>query len=90
MVFLVTDGQSNVEPDQTIPQAKALKKSGVKIYVVAVGEDTLDGLDEMVKIASDPKEKFLFRVESFAGFLSIVQLAITQVSPGKNIDKKGQ
>ena len=89
MVFLVTDGHSNVKQDQTIPQANALKKRGVKIYVVAAG-GTIDGLDEMVKIASDPKEKFLYRVDSYAGFLSIVELALEQVAPGKYVVKKEQ
>ena len=89
MVFLVTDGHSNVQEDQIVRQADALKNSGVKIYVVAAG-GTIDGLDEMVRIASDPKEKFLYRVESFAGFLRIVKLALEKVAPGKYALKKEQ
>ena len=84
-MLLVTDGHANVEQDLVIPQANALKKSGVKIYVVAVGEK-MDGLEEMVKVASEPKEKYLYRVKSFTGFLQIVQLATKQVCQGKHAE----
>ena len=59
-VFLVTDGKSNVQSHFTVPNANALKKSGVEIYVVAVGS-YVDGIDEMVKVASYPPQNYLFR-----------------------------
>ena len=89
MVSLVTDGHSNVDQHLTVPQADALKKSGVEIHVVAAG-GTIDSLDEMVKVASDPKEKFLYRVKSYAGFLRIVELALEQDAPGKYAVKRLQ
>lgn len=58
MVFLVTDGHSNVKLHLTIPKANALKNSGVEIFVVAVGK-YINGIDEMVKVASYPPEHFL-------------------------------
>ena len=82
MVFLVTDGQSNVDANMTIPNANALKTSGVDIYVVAVG-NSISGIDEMVKVASYPPEKFLFRVSDYQGFWNIVKLIVKNVSPGK-------
>ena len=82
MVFLVTDGQSNVHANMTIPNANALKTSGVDIYVVAVG-NYISGIDEMVKVASHPPEKFLFRVSDYQGFWNIVKLIVKKVSPGK-------
>ena len=78
MVFLVTDGQSNVKQHLTIPNAEALKKSNVDIFVVAVG-NYISGIQEMVRVASHPPQNFLFRVESVAGFLEIVNLVIKKV-----------
>ena len=81
-VLLVTDGQSNVNNRLTIPNANALKNSGVMVYVVAVG-NSISGIDEMVKVASHPPEKFLFRVENYEGLWNIVKLIVKEVVPGK-------
>ena len=83
-VFLVTDGHSNVNEHLTIPKADELKKSGVQIFVVAVGS-YIEGVDELVNVASSPPEQFLFRVESLEGFLQIVQLAVKEILPGKYV-----
>ena len=80
MVFLVTDGQSNVKQHLTIPNAEALKKSNVEIFVVAVGK-YIAGIQEMVRVASSPPKDYLFRVASVGGFLEVVNLAIKQVDP---------
>ncbi|KAL9984338.1 hypothetical protein ACROYT_G006622 [Oculina patagonica] len=82
MVFLVTDGKSNVDPHLTIPNANALKNSRVEIFVVAVGS-YIDGIDELVKVASYPPAKFLFRVSNMGGFWNIIQLVVKQVYPDK-------
>lgn len=81
MVFLVTDGQSNIDDHLTIPNANALKWNGVKIHVVAVGS-YISGIDEMVKIASNPSTDLL-RVKDFDGLWKLVQLIVQMVSPGK-------
>ena len=81
MVFLVTDGQSNVEKHLTIPNAQALKNTGVQIYVVVVG-NYISGIAELVRVASYPPEQFIFRVKSLQGFWNIIKLIIKQVSPG--------
>jgi len=81
MVFLVTDGQSN-SPDLTISKAKALKDDGIDIFVVAVG-GYIDGIDEMVKVASSPPENRMFRVQTLSDFWQVVKLAIRQVDPGE-------
>ncbi|XP_028403415.1 collagen alpha-1(XIV) chain-like, partial [Dendronephthya gigantea] len=77
MVFLVTDGQSNENQDQTIPNAEDLKSAGVQIYVVAVGDFT-NGINEIVDIATRPK-KHLFRVKTFGDFLDVVKLVVKRV-----------
>ena len=81
MVFLVTDGQSDSR-DQTISKAKALKDDGIDIYVVAVGS-YINGIDEMVKVASSPPENRMFRVQTLDEFWQVVKLAIKQVNPGE-------
>ena len=44
----------------------------MQIFVVAVGS-YIEGVDELVNVASSPPEQFLFRVKSLEGFLQIVQ-----------------
>ena len=82
ILFLVTDGQSNVQRHLTILKANALKKVGVHIFVVAIGP-YVNGIDEMVKVASFPPKHFLFRVKNLQGFWKIIKLIINQVAPGK-------
>ena len=89
IVFLVTDGQSNFQTQLTIPRAKALKDSGVKIFVVAVGT-YISGIDEMVKVASYPPERFLFRVRTLSQFSDIVKLVIKKIAPGIYVIVQGQ
>ena len=82
VVFLVTDGRSNVETRKTIPNANLLKNTGVEIFVVAVGS-YISGIDELVKVASkDPKEH-VFRVADMSGFLDVTELAFKLVAPDK-------
>lgn len=81
IVFLVTDGQSNIQQASTVPNAKALKDIGADIYVVAVGS-YIHGIDEMVRVASYPPEKYMFRVQKLQNFLEVVKLVIKEVSPG--------
>ena len=82
-VLLVTDGQSNEKRHLTIPRAEALKRNGVHIYVVAVGSESMSGIAEMVRVASQPPEGHLFRVRDLRGFVEVIKLVIKQVAPGK-------
>ncbi len=80
VVFLVTDGQSNIESSMTIPNANLLKNAGVEIFVVAVG-NYISGIEELVKVASpDPKEH-VFRVANMSSFLNVTELAFDLVVP---------
>ena len=87
MVLLVTDGKSNREGHLTIPRAQALKRSGVKIFVVAVGEK-VRGIDETDRVASYPPKDYLFRVKKLDGFLQIIM--VQRYSPRKYAIIKGQ
>ena len=88
MVLLVTDGQSN-SPNLTISKAKALKDIGIDIYVCAVGSH-INGIDEMVKVASSPPENHMLRVQSLDDFWQLVKLAIKQVNPREYVVLSGQ
>ena len=89
IVLLVTDGQSNFQTQLTIPRAKVLKHTGVKIFVVAVGI-YISGIDEMVKVASYPPERFLFRVKTLQQFWEVMKLVISEVAPGQYTTLLGQ
>ena len=89
MVFLVTDGKSNRGGHLTIPRAQALKRSGVKIFVVAVGGN-VRGIDETDRVASYPPKDYLFRVKKLDGFLQIIKLMVQRYSPRKYAIIKGQ
>lgn len=81
MVFVLTDGKSNVQTSLTEPNASALKSIGVEIFVVAVG-NYIAGIEEMVRVASYPPKNYLFRVKSLQGFWEIIKLTVKLVSPG--------
>ena len=79
-VLLITDGQSNIQKQLTIPKAKNLKNMGVEIFVVALGS-YISGIGEMVKVAgcSNPfklPEDFLFRVHKYKGLWDVTKLII--------------
>ena len=80
-VFLVTDGKSNIRADLIIPNADALKASGVRIFVVAI-VNAISGRDELVKVASDPFRDLL-RLKDFSGLWDLIQLTVKLVSPSK-------
>ena len=88
-MLLVTDGHSNVQPQLTIPSAKALKDIGVQIFVVAVGT-YIRGINEMVKVASYPPQHYLFRVKTLGNFSEVIKLVIKRVAPGKYTILQGQ
>ena len=61
VVILLTDGYSNVNPMNTIPEAHLAKEQGIAIYVVAVG-DNVD-MKEVTEIAGQvnaPSEYYVY------------------------------
>ena len=84
IAFLITDGQSNVDPSKTIPNANLLKASGVEIFVVAVG-DYRTGISEIVEVASQDRKDHVFRVSDMNGFLDVTKLAFKLVAPKKYV-----
>ncbi|XP_046862315.1 collagen alpha-1(XIV) chain-like [Xenia sp. Carnegie-2017] len=82
MVFLVTDGQSNIDKGQTVPNARRLKDDGVEIFVIGVG-DFSSGIEEIVQIASLPVEDHVLRVRNYGNMIDVVKLVIKEINPGQ-------
>ena len=72
--LVMTDGQSNINKTQTIPQADLLKAAGVEVFVLAVGKYTSAAIQEMRGICSSPYQDHLFRVDDFKSFVDVVKL----------------
>lgn len=69
ILVIFTDGNSNINEENTIPYAIQARELGIHIIVVSVGTD-LNGL-ELEGIASQPTANTLYRVESYRGLPGI-------------------
>jgi len=93
-VLLITDGQSNVQPTLTVPNADKLKRLGVHIYVFAVGS-YISGIGEMVQVAgskdSTKPDPYLLRIRGYHQFWEFTNLIVTKLaSTGKYISLNPQ
>lgn len=66
IVILITDGESNMHKEDTIPNAAALKEMGARILALGIG---LSDYSEISQIASE--ETDVFRVDTFSELSSI-------------------
>ena len=73
--FVVTDGNSNIQRDQTVTQALQLKGIGTRVMVIAVGNYGDSGRKEMKDIASYPSEKNFYVVDNFNVMEQVVAVA---------------
>ncbi|KAI0213204.1 hypothetical protein LSAT2_001799 [Lamellibrachia satsuma] len=73
IAILLTDGRSNIDNNQTIPEAEMAKAEGIDIYAVGVAD--IDDA-EVNGIASDPDSRYVIRVDRFADLQSITQQII--------------
>ncbi|XP_032221861.2 uncharacterized protein LOC116604085 [Nematostella vectensis] len=71
-VVILSDGQSNIEPEKTLYNGFKLKMLGAEVFVIAVGKK-LTGLPELMSLASTTNGH-LFRVQSMTGLLHVVRL----------------
>lgn len=81
-VLIITDGQSNIKRNMTIPIARSLKTRGIEVFVIAVGE-YLDGIDELSKMASSPNAH-MYRVEDMSGLVLVVKLIPRSLNQWRN------
>ena len=60
VMVLVTDGYSNVNKEDTVPNAITAKGAGIDIYSIALGETP--NIRELNDIASNPESEYVFRL----------------------------
>lgn len=80
---MITDGQSNINHEETLPQAQMLKDSGVTILTVAIGFAT--HTDELIGMTSKPVEENLFYVDRFSGLEDLHTKIVEPICKGNFI-----
>ena len=79
LAVVVTDGNSNKQSHQTVPQAIQLKGIGTRVMVIAVGNYGASGRKEMEDIASYPPGENLFFVDDFNDMYQVTFMAINSI-----------
>lgn len=80
IALFLTDGISNINSRQTVPQAQLAKEDGITIYGVGIG---LTDLRELEAIASSPKEEHVFLIDNFDQLYGLHTKIFTTICPGK-------
>ena len=80
VAIVITDG-SSWHPDLTKHWAEQLKKLGIVIYVVGVGDDF--NPYELSAISSDPDEKYFFRLNNYEELSTLIGVFSHNQCPGK-------
>ena len=81
MVVIITDGQSNVNHELTLPEARALKSAGVTIITVAVGFTSETA--ELVGLTSPPVSENLIYVTDYESLDKLKDQLIDPLCTGK-------
>ncbi|XP_041363645.1 uncharacterized protein LOC121379208 [Gigantopelta aegis] len=71
VAIILTDGQSSKLPE-TVRQAARAHERGIYLFSVGIGQQT--DVYELMAIASDPDEDFVFKVDDFDGLTKITDL----------------
>ena len=77
---VITDGESTVNKERTLPEAREARISGIHIIAVAVGPNR--NKLELKGIASDPDDKNIFSVDSFDNLETIQYPVISSMCNG--------
>ena len=78
--IVFSDGASNIDETETLPQAIAARVEGVHIITVGVGSDL--SMPELQGMTSDPYQENLFTVESFNNLKGLVPEVIGATCDG--------
>lgn len=76
VVVIVTDGESNIQNTQTLPEARLLQNTGATLITVAVGFTEVSA--ELTGLTSEPVTENLIRVDNYD---SLSQLRNKLVEP---------
>jgi len=81
IVILITDGESNVQQDQTIPTAEAMQEDGIEIFVIGIGQVNED---ECRGIASEIKDEHFHYVPNYNALVGITNSIINDTCAAAN------
>ena len=81
--IIITDGVSNIEHYETVPQAHLAQDAGIHIYAIGVG---LAETTELERISSSPSEENTFVVQNFDELDVLMYKVFEQFCPGKSFE----
>ena len=73
--IVITDGESNYDPDMTIPEANNARDSGVIMFAVGIGDQVSQ--NELIGIGNTPSSDFVFNADDFATLPAILDQVVT-------------
>uniref|UniRef100_A0A0L8FYL2 VWFA domain-containing protein n=1 Tax=Octopus bimaculoides TaxID=37653 RepID=A0A0L8FYL2_OCTBM len=79
VIFLITDGVSNINALQTIPEAEAIRAENIHIYAIGIG---LTNTSELNQIASFPPTANSFTVDDFNELQGLKHKIFESYCPG--------
>ena len=79
--MFMSDGHSNINRQDTIPNAIQLRQTGCVVIVFAIGTDI--GWDELNGIASDPLNRTVFVIGSYSQLSNIIDELRQSTADGK-------
>ena len=85
MVILVSDGEANVDAEQTIPEAVRLKNEGMAVVkVLAIGASSFINLNVLRSVASRPAERNIYNITSFNSLPAYIASLIKSTCNGRS------
>ena len=82
IAVVITDGKST-EDKVTKAEAEAARNAGIQIFAIGVGKRY--DRQELLDIASDPSDKFVFTVDNYKALDSIIETFTLRTCSGKSI-----
>ena len=83
ILILITDGVSNMDDNDTIPEAQATHKTGIHVYSIGIG--LVGFTQEIDEIASPPSDVNRYVVKNFGELKSIEEKFVRQMCLGRNL-----
>ena len=79
--IIITDGNSNINVEQTLPEAIVSRVEGIHIIVVAIG--TMVNMIELEGMASLPVDKNIFMVERISSLPNVINQVVNEIGDSK-------
>ncbi len=92
VVILLADGESSIDPENTIPEAEEARRKGIDILTIGIGPDA--NAAELRLMSSEPHhlDENYFMLSSFGALSSIadtIRARITEIAEGRPNFKRG-